>query len=99
MKQVATYLSIVKLPVICKLLLSMQSLKWIMPKKTAELFTCWNNPDNFVRQKRWWRIIPTCVWWTIGRKRNAWCFEDAGTQQKTKNILYIFLFHFWCKEA
>lgn len=50
---------------------------WIMLRKTAEL-ACWKDPGNVVRQKRRRRIIPTCIWWTTGRKRNAWSFEDVS---------------------
>ncbi|WMV55945.1 hypothetical protein MTR67_049330, partial [Solanum verrucosum] len=48
--------------------------------------------------KRWWSIVPTCVWWAIWRERNLRCHENiTNSIQKVKENCINMLF-FWCKE-
>lgn len=49
---------------------------WTMPEHTADLMSCWMKRGGSKSQKKWWRIIPSCIWWSVWRKRNGRCFED-----------------------
>ena len=49
---------------------------WTMPKHTADLMSYWMKRGGSKSQKKWWRIIPSCIWWSVWRERNGRCFED-----------------------
>lgn len=49
---------------------------WTMPEHTADLMSCWMKRGGSKSQKKWWRIIPSCIWWSVWRERNGRCFED-----------------------
>ena len=69
---------------------------WVMPEHTADLLSCWKKREKDT--KKWWSIVPACVWWAIWRERNLRCHENiTNTMQKVKeNCINMFLF--WCKE-
>ncbi|WMV41199.1 hypothetical protein MTR67_034584 [Solanum verrucosum] len=69
-----------------------------MPEHTSDLLSCWIRRGGNKTQKKWWRIIPHCIWWTIWRERNGRNFEDIFNNiQKIKESC-IATFYFWCKE-
>lgn len=43
---------------------------WIMPEHTANLLSCWIRRGGSKSQKKWWKTIPACIWWNIGKERN-----------------------------
>ena len=58
---------------------------WTMPEHTADLLSCWVRKGGSKSQKKWWNMIPSCIWWTIWRERNQRCMEDtAESVQKIK---------------
>ncbi|XP_055800457.1 uncharacterized protein LOC129869915 [Solanum dulcamara] len=78
--------------------LSLTETKWSMPEHTTDLLSCWIRRGGSKTQKKWWRIIPHCIWWTIWRERNGRSFEDRFNNiQKIKGSC-IATFCFWCKE-
>ncbi|KAG5602468.1 hypothetical protein H5410_033838 [Solanum commersonii] len=51
---------------------------WAMPRHTAELLACWNRDGVQSGHKERWKIVPTCIWWTIWKERNQRCFENKS---------------------
>ncbi|WMV23802.1 hypothetical protein MTR67_017187 [Solanum verrucosum] len=79
------------------MVLSISQEPWAMPEHTTDLLSCWMRRGGSKTQKRWWSIVPTCVWWAIWRERNLRCHENiTNTIQKVKEKC-INMF-FWCKE-
>ncbi|KAG5574498.1 hypothetical protein H5410_054632 [Solanum commersonii] len=53
-------------------------MNWTMPEHTSDLLSCWISRGGSKSQKRWWKLIPSCVWWSIWKERNGRCFEDRS---------------------
>ncbi|WMV38706.1 hypothetical protein MTR67_032091 [Solanum verrucosum] len=71
---------------------------WVVPEHTADLLNCWMRRGGSKTQKKWWNLVPSCIWWSIWKERNNRCFKNiTNPMQKVKenciNTLY-----FWCKE-
>ncbi|WMV09232.1 hypothetical protein MTR67_002617 [Solanum verrucosum] len=47
-----------------------------MPSKIADTLFSWEEAGAGAGNKERWRIIPSCIWWTIWKERNDRCFED-----------------------
>ncbi|XP_015161001.1 uncharacterized protein [Solanum tuberosum] len=78
--------------------LSLTETKWSMAEHTTDLLSCWIRRGGSKTHKKWWRIIPHCIWWTIWRERNGRNFDDRFNNiQKIKESC-ITTFYFWCKE-
>lgn len=43
-------------------------------------------------------MIPVCVWWTVGKKRNRTCFEGSRNSVQKAKMNCFSLFFAWCKE-
>jgi len=70
-----------------------------MPEHISDLLSTWIRRGDSKSKKRWLRVIPSCIWWTIWKERNRRCFEDRfNSMQKIKENC-IANFHFWCKEG
>lgn len=79
------------------LFFSLTKTVWTMPGHTADLMSCWMKRGGSKSQKKWWRIVPSCIWWSVWRERNGRCFED-----KIKSVHYVkwnclVTLFFWCK--
>ncbi|XP_060216337.1 uncharacterized protein LOC132643831 [Lycium barbarum] len=46
------------------LFFSLTNTIWTTPEHTADLLGCWIRRGGSKRRKKWWRIIPLCIWWT-----------------------------------
>lgn len=80
------------------LFLKLTDSNWTMPEHTSDLLSCWIRRGGSKTQKKWWRIIPACIWWTIWKERNGRCFENkTNSIQKVKEKCIV-SFYFWCKE-
>nr|XP_009631336.1 uncharacterized protein LOC104121134 [Nicotiana tomentosiformis] len=51
-----------------QLFFNIVGLKWSMPENTCDLLTCWNYNGGIVRQKKWWRLVHTCIWCTVWKE-------------------------------
>ena len=71
--------------------LSLTETKWSMLELTTDLLSCWNT-------KKWWRIIPHCIWLTMRRERNGSSFEFGFNNIQKNKGSCIAVFYFWCKE-
>ncbi|WMV44216.1 hypothetical protein MTR67_037601 [Solanum verrucosum] len=60
------------------LFLNITGYSWAMPEHTTDLLSCWIRRGGSKSQKRWWRLIPSCIWCSVWRERNARCFEDRS---------------------
>ncbi|KAG5615862.1 hypothetical protein H5410_015686 [Solanum commersonii] len=81
-----------------QLFLNLVGLRWSMPATNCDLLKCWNYNGGAVRQKKWWKLVPTCIWWTIWNERNYKKFEDKSNPMQKVKLNCILLFIFWCKE-
>ncbi|KAG5575094.1 hypothetical protein H5410_055228 [Solanum commersonii] len=52
---------------IWNLFLSISNLNWTMPERTSNVSRSWVRRGGTKSQKRWWRLIPSCIW-SSGRK-------------------------------
>ncbi|KAG5582146.1 hypothetical protein H5410_052773 [Solanum commersonii] len=82
-----------------QLFLNMVGIRWSMPATSVDLLKCWNQNDGAVSQKKWWKLVPACIWWTIWKERNYRAFEDKYNFVEKTKMNCIFLFYFWCKES
>lgn len=81
------------------LFFNLTGIRWTMSKHTTDLLSCWTRRGGSKSQKRWWKAVPSCIWWTVWKKTNGRCFEDRFSSiQKIKESCNANL-HFWCKEA
>ncbi|KAG5622018.1 hypothetical protein H5410_007236 [Solanum commersonii] len=69
-----------------------------MPEHTADLMSCWIRRGGSKSQKKWWRIIPSCIWWTISKERNGRCFEDKIRSIHDVKWKCLETLFFWCKQ-
>jgi hypothetical protein len=73
-------------------LFSRLGMSWVMPRRVINLFACW----WFSRRHRSaavWKMVPTCIFWTIWRERNNKSFEDL--ERSLDDIIFSF-FHSLC---
>jgi len=71
---------------------------WVMPKTTLELLNSWLGVGSRGKKEEWWKLIPSCIWWSIWKERNTRCFEGQKiTCQRIKTNCISLLF-FWCKQ-
>ncbi|KAG5605940.1 hypothetical protein H5410_027432 [Solanum commersonii] len=45
-----------------------------------------------------WKIIPTCIWWSVWKERNLRCFQNKSNNIQKMKMNCLVLFHFWCKQ-
>ncbi|WMV07056.1 hypothetical protein MTR67_000441 [Solanum verrucosum] len=69
-----------------------------MPEHTADLLSCWIRRGGSKSQKKWWKMIPSCIWWTIWRERNGRCFEDKSKSINDVKWNCLVSLFFWCEE-
>lgn len=76
--------------------LNLIQISWVMPEHTTDLLTCWMRRGGSKKQKKWWSLVPSCLWWSAWKERNNRCFKNiTNPMQKVKknciNTLYL-----WC---
>jgi len=54
---------------------NMREIKWVKPGRIKEVLKCWNRDGNAGRKEERWKIVQSCIWWTIWLERNQRCFE------------------------
>lgn len=69
-----------------------------MPEHTADLLSCWIRRGGSKSQKRWWKIIPHCIWWSVWNERNSRSFEDRSNFIYTVKWNCIISYYFCCKK-
>ncbi|WMV10976.1 hypothetical protein MTR67_004361 [Solanum verrucosum] len=77
------------------LFLSFTKTEWTMREHTADLMSFWMRRGGGKSQKKWRRLIPSCIWWTFGRERNQRCFEDKSISLQRLKINCLVLIYFW----
>jgi len=81
---------------IWNLFLNITSMNWTMPEHTSDLLSCWIRRGGSKSQKRWWKLIPSCVWWSVWKERNGRCFEDRSNSIHKVKWNCIVSLLFWC---
>jgi len=64
-------------------------MSWVMPRRVIDLFACWWSVGR-LRSAAVWKMVPTCIFWTIWREMNNRSFEDL--ERSLEDIIYSF-FH------
>lgn len=64
------------------------ALSWVMPKRVANLCTCWRMSGSF-QNVVVWKMLHFCLLWGLWRERNNRCFED---HEKDVGGAYVFIF-------
>ncbi|WMV23799.1 hypothetical protein MTR67_017184 [Solanum verrucosum] len=72
--------------------------EWIMPEHTADLLSCWISRGGRKSKKKWWCIIPSCIWWCIWKERNSRCYDNKANSIEKVKWNCLTTFYFWCKE-
>ncbi|KAG5578524.1 hypothetical protein H5410_058658 [Solanum commersonii] len=49
-------------------------------------------------KKKWWSIIPSCIWWCIWKERNSRCYDNKANSIEKVKWNCLTTFYFWCKE-
>jgi len=62
------------------------------------LLSCRIRRGGSKSQKKWWRIVPACIWWTIWKERNQRIFEGKESFILKIKWKVITSLGFWCKE-
>ncbi|WMV55279.1 hypothetical protein MTR67_048664 [Solanum verrucosum] len=71
---------------------------WIMPEHTSDLLSCWISRGGRKSKKKWWSIIPSCIWWCIWKERNSRCYDNKANSIEKVKWNCLTTFYFWCKE-
>ena len=58
--------------------LNITSMNWTTPEHTSDMLSCWIRRGGSKSQKRWWKLIPSCVWWSDWKEKNGRGFEDRS---------------------
>ncbi|KAG5590371.1 hypothetical protein H5410_040885, partial [Solanum commersonii] len=69
-----------------------------MPQHTADLLSCWISRGRRKSKKKWWSIIPSCIWWCIWKERNSRCYDNKANSIEKVKWNCLTTFYFWCKE-
>ena len=70
-------------------------MNWVTPRTTKDILYNWEEIERRRFGEDWWELIPSCIWWTPQKERNARCFDDK-TQKIRMNCLS--LLYFSCKQ-
>ncbi|WMV47374.1 hypothetical protein MTR67_040759 [Solanum verrucosum] len=79
--------------------LALRNITWIMPGKNSETLSSWREAGLEVRDRGRWRMVPACIWWTIGKERSSRCFENRINSVQQMKMNCILLFCFWCRQS
>ena len=64
-----------------------------MPNKITHLLYGWEEAGVRAADRDGWRIVPTCIWWTIWKERSSRCSESKNCDlQMIKLNCLTFLF-------
>ena len=69
-----------------------------MPKHTSELLKSWVTRGGSKSQRRWWRLIPSCILWSVWKERNGRCSENRSNSVHKVKWNCIVSLLFWCKQ-
>lgn len=79
-----------------KILINFRGIRWTMPSKIVDTLSSWEEAGKGAINRSYWRTIPSCMWWTIWKERNARCFEDRSRTVRKIKTDCILLLCFWC---
>ena len=72
-----------------KIFINLRGIQWTMPSKIVDTLSRWEKAGKGARNRSYWRNIPSCIWWTIWKERNARCFKEGVEQYGKSNRLYF----------
>lgn len=57
-----------------QMFITMRKITWVKPGRIKEVLKCWNRDGFANRKEERWKIVPSCIWWTVWLERNHRCF-------------------------
>ncbi|XP_059314473.1 uncharacterized protein LOC132065213 [Lycium ferocissimum] len=59
-----------------KMFINLRKIRWWKPGSREGVLKCWNRDGNVTGKEERWKIVPSCIWWTVWKERNQRCFEN-----------------------
>uniref|UniRef100_A0A0V0IE94 Putative ovule protein n=1 Tax=Solanum chacoense TaxID=4108 RepID=A0A0V0IE94_SOLCH len=78
---------------------NMREIKWVKPGRIKEVLKCWNRDGNAGRKEERWKMVPSCIWWTVWLERNQRCHEGKQSNIQRFKLKCLALYYFWCKQV
>lgn len=97
-KQISPYSNTTKFTAqLWELFLNITSPSWTMLEHISDLLSCWIR-RRVARQKRWWKLISSCIWWSVWRERNGRSLEDRSNSIHNVKWNFLVALIFWRKQ-
>lgn len=61
-----------------QLFFNFTKIEWTMPEHNADLLSYSIRSGGTKSQKKWWKMIPSIIWWAVWRERNGSWFEEKS---------------------
>ena len=71
---------------------------WVMPRNIVQSLKIWSSFAYIYGHKERWKIIPTCILWSMWKERNLRCFQNKSNSIQKMKMNCLVLYHFWCKQ-
>ncbi|WMV27348.1 hypothetical protein MTR67_020733 [Solanum verrucosum] len=84
---------------LCQMFTNMREIKWVKPGRIKEVLKCWNRDGNAGRKEERWKMVPSCIWWTVWLERNQRCHEGKQSNIHRLKLNCLALYYFWCKQV
>ncbi|XP_059277663.1 uncharacterized protein LOC132031768 [Lycium ferocissimum] len=81
-----------------RMFINLRKIRWVKPGSIEGVLKCWNRDGNVTRKEERWKIVPSCIWWTVWKERNQRCFENKQNNLQKLKMNCLALFYFWCKQ-
>ncbi|WMV56231.1 hypothetical protein MTR67_049616 [Solanum verrucosum] len=78
---------------------NMREITWVKPGRIKEVLKCWNRDGNAGRKEERWKMVPSCIWWTVWLERNQRCHEGKQSNIQRFKLKCLALYYFWCKQV
>jgi hypothetical protein len=69
-------------------------LSWVMPSNVLDLCACWCSSSK-TRSAMVWKMVPICIFRSIWRERNNWCFEDLESSMEDILASLLYSLYSW----
>jgi len=84
--------------ILWSIFINSKGLLWVMPRNIVQALKIWSSFAYISGHKERWKIIPTCIWWSVWKERNLRCFQNKSNSIQKMKMNCLVLFHFWCKQ-
>ncbi|WMV53791.1 hypothetical protein MTR67_047176 [Solanum verrucosum] len=84
--------------ILWSIFINSKGLLWVMPRNIVQALKIWSSFAYISGHKERWKIIPTCIWWSVWKERNLRCFQNKSNSIEKMKMNCLVLFQFWCKQ-